>query len=105
MYRASIVATNRRLDIRAVWRRGQQGWPSRFVLIQFPNAPLIVALAGSVLSRAMDGRLGDYGDAIGRLGLAVFAYLELTDGANWFRRLLGAVVGIMLVISLEHALH
>jgi hypothetical protein len=105
MYRATIVARNRRVDIGAMWRRGQQGWPSRFVLIQFPNAPLIAALAGFGLSRATDGRVGDYGDAVGRLGLAVFAYLELTDGANWFRRLVGAIVGITLVISLERALH
>jgi len=93
------------VDIAATWRRGQQGWPSRFVLVQFPNLPLLVALAGSVLAGIVDGRAGDYAEAISRLGLAVFAYLELTDGVNWFRRVLGAVVLIWLVITLGRALH
>jgi hypothetical protein len=93
------------VDIAAAWRRGQEGWPSRFVLVQFPNAPLLVALAGSVVAGAADGRAADYADAAGRLGLAVFAYLELTDGANWFRRLLGAGVMVQLVVTLGRALH
>jgi hypothetical protein len=88
------------VDIAAAWRRGQQGWPSRFVLVQFPNLPLIVSLAGSVVARVADGRAGDYGEAVSRLGLAIFAYLELTAGVNWFRRLLGAGVLVWLVVTL-----
>jgi hypothetical protein len=92
------------IDVAAAWRRGQQGWPAGFVLVQFPNPPLIVSLAGSVLAGLADGRAGAYAEAISRLGLAVFAYLELTDGANWFRRVLGAVVLVWLVITLGRAL-
>lgn len=93
------------LDIAAAWRRGQEGWPSRFVLVQFPNLPLIVSLTGSVVARLADGRAADYADATSRLGLAVFAYLELTDGANWFRRVLGGGVLVWLVMTLGRALH
>ena len=93
------------VDVAATWRRGQQGWPARFVLVQFPNLPLLVALAGSVLAGIADGRASGYAEAVSRLGLAVFAYLELTDGVNWFRRVLGAVVLIWLVITLGPALH
>ena len=93
------------VDIAAAWRRGQEGWPSRFVLVQFPNLPLIVSLAGSVLARFADGRTADYADATSRLGLAVFAYLELTDGVNWFRRVLGGVVLVWLVMTVGRALH
>ncbi|MEA2155116.1 MAG: hypothetical protein QOE11_1256 [Solirubrobacteraceae bacterium] len=92
------------VDIAAAWRRSQRGWPSRFVLVQFPNLPLAVALAGSLAARLAGGRTADYASALGRLALGVFAYLELTDGANWFRRLLGAAVLIWLVITLGDAL-
>lgn len=87
------------VDITAAWRRGQEGWPSRFVLVQFPNPPLIAALAGSAVAGLADGRAAHYAEIVSRLGLAVFAYLELTDGANWLRRLLGAAVLIRLVTT------
>jgi hypothetical protein len=93
------------VDIAAAWRRGQEGWPSRFVLVQLPNLPLIVALAGSVVAGLADGQAADYANAVSRIGLAVFAYLELTDGANWFRRLLGAGVLVQLVVTLGRAAH
>ena len=87
-----------------MWRRGQAGWPRRFVLIQLPNLPLLVALTASIVGALTDGDISAYADAIGRLALAVFAYLELTDGANWLRRLLGAAVLAYLVYTLGHAL-
>ena len=90
------------VDIAAAWRWGQEGWPARFVVVQFPNPPLIVALAGTVVAKFADGRVAAYADAIGRVSLAVFAYLELTDGANWLRRLLGAAVLAHLVHTLAH---
>jgi hypothetical protein len=92
------------VDIAAAWRRGQEGWPRRFVLVQFPNVPLIVALVGSAVAAVVDRPAAGYADAVGRIGLAVFAYLELTDGVNWFRRLLGAAVLVQLVITLGRAL-
>jgi len=92
------------VDIAAAWRRGQQGWPARFVLVQFPNVPLLAALAASVAAGLADGRAAGYAEAVNRLGLAVFAYLELTDGVNWFRRALGATVLVWLVVALGRAL-
>lgn len=87
-------------DVTAAWRVGQRGWPHRFVLVQFPNPPLILALAGAVVNAIAGGRMADYAEAASRIGLAVFAYLELSDGANWFRRLLGAAVLVGLVMTL-----
>jgi hypothetical protein len=91
-------------DARDLWKRGQQGWPRRFVLVQFPNVPLLIALAGVVVAAVATGRTADYADAVARIGLGIFAYLELTDGANWFRRLLGAAVLGYVVIKLGRAL-
>jgi hypothetical protein len=84
----------------AAWRRGQAGWPTGFVIVQVPNAPLLVALAGSVVAGVTDGRAAGSAEATGRLALGVFAYLEITHGANWLRRALGAAVAVWLVIKL-----
>lgn len=92
------------VDIPRMWRRGQEGWPRRFVLVQLPNLPLIVAITASVVARLADGAVAAYADALGRLALAVFAYLELTDGANALRRLIGATIMAYLVYRLAHDL-
>jgi hypothetical protein len=102
--RASRYVGVASVDILRMWRRGQEGWPRRFVLVQFPNPPLLVALTASFVGRLADGDAAAYADAIGRFALAVFAYLELTDGANWLRRLLGATIMVYLVYTLGHAL-
>ncbi len=34
------------VTIAKLWRRGQVGWPRRFPIAQFPNPPLLLALAG-----------------------------------------------------------
>jgi hypothetical protein len=92
------------VDIPRMWRRGQKGWPRRFVVLQLPNVPLLVVLAAGIVGRLTDGVAAAYADATGRLALAVFAYLELTDGANWLRRLLGAAITVYLVYTLGQAL-
>lgn len=86
--------------VAGAWRRGQAGWPRRFVVAQFPNAPLIVALLASLLTGPLIGRAEATADAVHRLALFAWAYLELADGANWFRRLLGAAVAVLLFVRL-----
>lgn len=70
---------------------------------QFPNPPLIVALAGLVLSWVLSS--GSTAHAVARavfyVGLGVWAWLELSDGVNGFRRILGAAGLAWVVISLS----
>ena len=68
--------------LRAAWDRGQRGWPERYPVAQFPNAPLIVFLVAKVLGL----------DTLAMAGLVVWAALELLSGVNLLRRGLGAVV-------------
>jgi len=75
---------------RALWRRAQHGWPARFPIVQFPNAPLIVALVASVVGRVSSGTLHDVARVVSLLGLIAWAVLEIVSGVNWLRRLLGA---------------
>jgi hypothetical protein len=84
---------------RDLWRRGQQGWPPRFVLVQFPNAPLLVALAASGIGRLTSGEVHDVARVVASVGLGVWALLELLHGVNWLRRLLGAVFLVIVVVG------
>jgi hypothetical protein len=92
----------------ALWvkfkRLTQLGWPREFPLVQFPNAPLIVAfIAGEVASHAHgSGHSG--AQAISYLAIAIWAYEELFQGVNWFRNLLGLTYIISTAVHLTLAL-
>src|SRR5216684_3783522 len=75
-----------------LWRRGQEGWPRRFPVVQFPNPPLLLAVAGWTLAALTGGTAHDVGRAVFTIGLGVWALAEAVGGVNWFRRLLGAGV-------------
>ena len=83
---------------RGRWALGREGWPARFPLVQPPNAPLWIALAAWLLAAPTDGSVHAYARATFYAALAAWAWLELTDGTNWFRRLLGAA-GLVYVVG------
>jgi len=84
--------------VKELWQRGQRGWPARFPLAQLPNPPLLAAFAGWGVAELTDGEVHDYARAAFYAGLAAWAWLELDDGANWFRRALGAG-GLVYVVA------
>jgi hypothetical protein len=97
------------LDVRALGHGfryvTQFSWPRRFPIVQFPNAPLILAfLAGAAASRT-HAPAHVYLASISYLAMGVWAYLELTQGVNWFRHLLGLGYTISTALHLALALH
>ncbi|HEX8977968.1 MAG TPA: hypothetical protein VF781_15795 [Solirubrobacteraceae bacterium] len=58
-------------------------------LFQFPNRPLIVAAISRGVAVALGEEAGRGAQNLSNLALLVWAYEEATDGANWFRNLLG----------------
>jgi hypothetical protein len=80
------------------------GWPASFPVAQFPNAPLAAALAGILVERLTEGRTHAYAQAVVSVGLGVWAYGELTEGVNWFRRLLGGAGLVYVLVRLGMAL-
>jgi hypothetical protein len=80
------------------------GWPRGFEVVQFPNPPLLVALAASVASNGLHGGAYRVAQAIFYIGLSAWAYEEARRGDNWFRRVLGAGFLIYLVVRLARAL-
>lgn len=63
-----------------------------YTVAQVPNLPLIVALVAAVVSRFLTD--GSFAFCLARAvfyaALAIWAWLELTEGVNGFRRVLGA---------------
>jgi hypothetical protein len=88
------------MTVTELWTRGQAGWPRRYPVAQFPNPPLLVAIAGWGVAAAAHGTAHDAGRAVFTLGLGVWAWQEALDGDNLFRRLLGAGVFVGLVVRL-----
>lgn len=64
--------------------------PRRFPLSQSPNADLITAAAAAVIARNASGETARGAEFVSRVALLVWSAEEVLDGANWFRRLLGA---------------
>lgn len=91
-----------------LWRRfrrlTQFAWPRRFPIVQFPNAPLIIALIAGETAKQTHGTSSDYASSVSYLAFGIWAYLELVEGVNWFRRLLGLAVATLTIVHLALAL-
>lgn len=74
----------------------------RVVLAQFPNVPLAVFLAATLVRWIFTpaGAIGTAVSVVGTAALAWWSVLEIGWGASLFRRILGAVVLIGLVARL-----
>ena len=90
------------MSVAGLWRRGQQGWPRRSPIVQFPNPPLLLAIFGWGLAATTSGDAHDVGRALSTVGLSAFAWLEMVDGDSWMRRVLGVGVLAWLVIRLAN---
>jgi hypothetical protein len=83
--------------LKSYWERAQHGVPASYPIAQFPNAPLLAAFGAWIVAEATDGPAHDYARAAFYVGLAAWAWLEVTDGANLLRRMLGAL-GLLYVV-------
>ena len=72
----------------------------RIVVAQFPNIPLFVWLGATVASLVTSGRVQTVMGHLATLALIVWAGDEIIRGVNPFRRMLGAVVLGVVVLSL-----
>ncbi len=90
---------------RAFKRLTQLSFPRSYPIVQFPNAPLILAFASGLLAGHSHGREHAYAHAISYLATAIWAYLELFQGVNAFRRLLGLAYTISTAVHLANALY
>ena len=73
------------------------GWPSRYPLLQPPNPPVWLALAGWVVALPTGGTVHACARGVFYAGLAAWAFGELTSGVNLARRAMGAA-GLAYVV-------
>jgi hypothetical protein len=90
---------------RAFRRLTQLSFPRSYPIIQFPNAPLILAFASGLVAQHSHGPEHADAQAVSYLAMAVWAYLELFEGVNTFRRLLGLAYTASTAVHLASALH
>lgn len=90
---------------RAFKRLTHLSFPRSYPIVQFPNAPLILAFASGVVAHRSHGLEHSYAQAISYLSMAIWAYLELFSGVNAFRKLLGLAYTISTAVHLANALH
>src|SRR5579864_4083312 len=74
------------------------GFPRRFPIVQFPNAPLIIAFLAGQTAAHIHGSTHAYLSAVSYLAMIIWAYEELANGVNWFRHVLGLAYMIILVV-------
>lgn len=64
--------------------------PRSFPIVQLPNRPLIATVLAAAIASGTRGRTSSAARLVSCLSLLVWSTEEIVDGANWFRRLLGA---------------
>ena len=69
------------------------------VITQFPNVTLGLWFAASVLSRLTNGRPSTILEYLGIGALLVWSMQEIFQGVNYFRRILGIVVFLFILVS------
>jgi len=90
---------------RVVRRLMALSFPRSYPIVQFPNTPLILAFVSGLIAQHSHGSEHSDAQAVSYLAMAVWAYLELFQGVNAFRRLLGLVYTVSTAVHLASALH
>lgn len=76
--------------------RGKDG---RVYVFQFPNFPLAGWLVCAVASHVATDSAGAGFSSLSTAFLAIWCYLEVTQGSSRLRRILGAMVAVAIVRS------
>ncbi len=74
------------------------------VIVQAPNAPLILALVADVVAYVVQGQVREVANWIAQLIFALWAVLEIGWGVNPFRRILGAAVLALVSFAIVNRL-
>lgn len=71
----------------------------KVVIGQIPNLPIITYVVALSLSKLTEGYSEKFFETVSFGALFVFAWLELFDGVNYFRRFLGFVVLVFMIYN------
>lgn len=85
-----------------VWDKTWRNKKGKIVIWQMPNAFLIGWVVFTFISLLINGRTADVFQWLGIISLLIWALLEIFKGVNYFRRFLGLVVMVFVVLSIVH---
>jgi hypothetical protein len=85
-----------------LWDKFWRDDHGRVVIWQTPNAPLIAWVVLTLISLFLNGAVSSFFSWAGIVAMFIWALLEIFKGVNYFRRTLGAVVFIMMLLSIIH---
>ena len=71
----------------------------RIQIFQFPNLPIIAWFACMVVNLLTKGVLQSSFSQLSLIFLSIWAYLEITNGASYFRRTLGFVIAVLVITN------
>lgn len=99
------VHWNRMQPLLSAYRRARRlSWPAAYPIAQFPNPPLIIGLLALGLRYLASGAWAVALGVVGYAFIGAWAYLELTDGVNLFRRVLGAAGLVYVLVAIARLL-
>jgi hypothetical protein len=76
------------------------GDDGRWVIVQWPNLPISVAVVATILKNVVPFGMANYTVALIAFGaFFTWSWLEIFDGNSMFRRVLGLVVMVFLIKS------
>lgn len=78
---------------------------NRFVIAQFPNRFLWAMMVAWPISYFTTGYWSSLARAIFYAAAVVWAYEEIVHGVNWFRKLLGTTVMVLLIVGISAGLN
>ena len=84
----------------STWDKFWKNKNGKIAIWQFPNIPLFGWIIFTVLTLILKaGRVNSGSQFIADAFLFTWSYLEMKEGESYFRRLLGAVVMIAILLS------
>jgi len=72
---------------------------NQLVLIQWPNIPLLIWLIGTIVVRLTTGTTQLLLSTVATTSLTIWAVLEMISGVNYFRKCLGIVIFMYIIVS------
>ena len=81
-------------------KRIPRSFPERFPIFQLPNRSAVVAFTAAAVARGTSGHVARDAAVISNVASLLWAYGEITDGANWARRLIGVAGGTYALVGL-----
>jgi len=96
-----MAAHDRRHDL---WDKIWKDSDGRVIMYQRPNVPLIAWAVLTVISLLLNGKTASVLSVVATSMLGIWALLEIFRGVNYFRRALGLLVMIFVIMSLIRSL-